>query len=379
MMIPRILASDIRKRIGQGKVLIVFGARQVGKTTLLHDTLQADSGNVLWLNGDEPDVRSLFEGATSTRLNSFIGSKKIVVIDEAQRIINIGLALKLIADNNASVQLIATGSSSFDLANTVNEPLTGRKFELLMFPLSFAELASYTGLLEEKRMLPHRLIYGSYPDVVNHVGDEREILQQLADSYLYKDILSFDRIKRNEKIVKLLQAIAFQIGSEVSFNELAQTCGLDPKTVEAYVQLLEQAYIIFRLPSYSRNLRNELKFARKIYFWDCGIRNAVIGNYLQAEMRQDMGTLFENYLVAERLKKQHYARTFAKSYFWRTSAKQEIDYIEEINGQITAYEFKWNPRRKATVPTAFAKHYPEVPFQVITCDNYWEFLAMDNQ
>lgn len=378
-MIPRILASDIRKRIGQGKVLIVFGARQVGKTTLLHDTLQADSGNVLWLNGDEPDVRSLFEGATSTRLNSFIGSKKIVVIDEAQRIINIGLALKLIADNNASVQLIATGSSSFDLANTVNEPLTGRKFELLMFPLSFAELASYTGLLEEKRMLPHRLIYGSYPDVVNHVGDEREILQQLADSYLYKDILSFDRIKRNEKIVKLLQAIAFQIGSEVSFNELAQTCGLDPKTVEAYVQLLEQAYIIFRLPSYSRNLRNELKFARKIYFWDCGIRNAVIGNYLQAEMRQDMGALFENYLVAERLKKQHYARTFAKSYFWRTSAKQEIDYIEEINGQITAYEFKWNPRRKATVPTAFAKHYPEVPFQVITCDNYWEFLAMDNQ
>lgn len=379
MMIPRILASDIRKRIGQGKVLIVFGARQVGKTTLLHDTLQADSGNVLWLNGDEPDVRSLFEGATSTRLNSFIGSKKIVVIDEAQRIINIGLALKLIADNNASVQLIATGSSSFGLANTVNEPLTGRKFELLMFPLSFAELASYTGLLEEKRMLPHRLIYGSYPDVVNHVGDEREILQQLADSYLYKDILSFDRIKRNEKIVKLLQAIAFQIGSEVSFNELAQTCGLDPKTVEAYVQLLEQAYIIFRLPSYSRNLRNELKFARKIYFWDCGIRNAVIGNYLQAEMRQDMGALFENYLVAERLKKQHYARTFAKSYFWRTSAKQEIDYIEEINGQITAYEFKWNPRRKATVPTAFAKHYPEVPFQVITCDNYWEFLAMDNQ
>ena len=379
MMIPRILASDIRKRTGQGKVLIVFGARQVGKTTLLHDTLQADSGNVLWLNGDEPDVRSLFEGATSTRLNSFIGSKKIVVIDEAQRIINIGLALKLIADNNASVQLIATGSSSFDLANTVNEPLTGRKFELLMFPLSFAELASYTGLLEEKRMLPHRLIYGSYPDVVNHVGDEREILQQLADSYLYKDILSFDRIKRNEKIVKLLQAIAFQIGSEVSFNELAQTCGLDPKTVEAYVQLLEQAYIIFRLPSYSRNLRNELKFARKIYFWDCGIRNAVIGNYLQAEMRQDMGALFENYLVAERLKKQHYARTFAKSYFWRTSAKQEIDYIEEINGQITAYEFKWNPRRKATVPTAFAKHYPEVPFQVITCDNYWEFLAMDNQ
>lgn len=334
-----------------------------------------DDGNVLWLNGDEPDVRALFENATSTRLKSIIGTKEVVVIDEAQRISNIGLSLKLIIDTNPAVQVIATGSSSFELANNTNEPLTGRKFEMLMFPLSFAELSAHNGLLEETRMLLHRLVFGSYPDVVNNVGDEREVLQQLSDSYLYKHILSYDKIKKNEKVEKLLQAIAYQIGSEVSYNELAQTCGLDPKTVDSYVQLLEKAYIIFRLPSYSRNLRNELKFAKKIYFWDCGIRNAVIGNFQQPETRQDIGALFENYIISERLKQQSYAHTHAKGYFWRTSAKQEIDYIEETNGTITAFEFKWNPHRKATIPASFARAYPNVLFTVITRDNYWEFLT----
>ena len=374
-MIKRTLESRIRGYIGKGKAVIVFGARQVGKTTLLRMLYKTDDENALWLNGDEPDVRALFENATSTRLNSIIGTRKVVVIDEAQRISNIGLALKLIIDTNPNVQVIATGSSSFDLANNINEPLTGRKFEMLMFPLSFAELSAHNGLLEETRMLQHRLVFGSYPDVVNNVGDEREVLQQLSDSYLYKDILAYDKIKKNEKIEKLLQAIAYQIGSEVSYNELSQTCGLDPKTVDSYVQLLEKAYIIFRLPSYSRNLRNELKFAKKIYFWDCGIRNAVIGNFQQPETRQDIGALFENYIISERLKQQSYARTYAKGYFWRTSAKQEIDYIEEANGAITAFEFKWNPRRKATVPASFARAYPTVPFKVVTRDNYWEFLS----
>lgn len=374
-MIKRTLESRIRGYIGKGKAVIVFGARQVGKTTLLRMLYKTDDENALWLNGDEPDVRALFENATSTRLNSIIGTRKVVVIDEAQRISNIGLALKLIIDTSPNVQVIATGSSSFDLANNINEPLTGRKFEMLMFPLSFAELSAHNGLLEETRMLQHRLVFGSYPDVVNNVGDEREVLQQLSDSYLYKDILAYDKIKKNEKIEKLLQAIAYQIGSEVSYNELSQTCGLDPKTVDSYVQLLEKAYIIFRLPSYSRNLRNELKFAKKIYFWDCGIRNAVIGNFQQPETRQDIGALFENYIISERLKQQSYARTYAKGYFWRTSAKQEIDYIEEANGAITAFEFKWNPRRKATVPASFARAYPTVPFKVVTRDNYWEFLS----
>lgn len=372
-MIERSLENSVKGKFGKGKAIIIFGARQVGKTTFLHKIINGN--DVLWLNGDEPDVRLLFENASSTRLKSIIGNNKTIVIDEAQRIPDIGICLKLIIDNMPDVQVVATGSSSFDLANLVNEPLTGRKYEFLMYPLSFLELVGHHGLLEEMRLLPHRLLYGSYPDVVNNLGEERDILQQLADSYLYKDILMFDKIKKSEKVVKLLQALAFQIGAEVSFNELAQTCGLDPKTVDAYIQLLEKAYIIFRLPSYSRNLRNELKFAKKIYFWDCGIRNAVIGNFMPVEVRQDVGALFENYIVAERLKAQQYKQTYAKGYFWRTTAKQEIDYLEECDGLLSAFEFKWNPHRKATMPAAFARSYPDVEFKVVTRDNYFEFLS----
>ena len=330
--------------------------------------------DVLWLNGDEQDVRNLFESVSSTMLNAVVGKKKIVVIDEAQRIANIGLNLKLITDNIAGVQVIATGSSSFDLSNRISEPLTGRKLEYWMFPLSFGELADHVGLLEEKRLLAHRLVYGSYPDVVNNAGDERVVLTELADSYLYKDILMFDRIKKSDKLVKLLQALAFQIGSEVSYNELAQTCGLDPKTVEGYVTLLEKSYIVFRLGSFSRNLRNELKFSRKIYFWDCGIRNAVIGNYQMAENRMDTGALFENYIVAERLKKLRYGKSYAKSYFWRSKTKQEIDYVEDVDGQLYAVEIKWNPNRKAVLPPSFAKAYGDVDFKVVTRENYESFL-----
>lgn len=372
-MIKRQLDSVIQGKFGQGKAIIVFGARQVGKTTLLK-TLLTGRDDVLWLNGDEADVRGLFDNASSTLLQTIIGKKAVVVIDEAQRITNIGLGIKLITDNLPEVQVLATGSSSFDLSNKINEPLTGRKIEYGMYPLSFGELVAHHGLLEEKRMLVHRLIYGSYPDVVNRAGEEREVLSELADSYLYKDILSFDRIKKSDKLVKLLQALAFQMGSEVSYNELAQTCGLDPKTVESYVTLLEQAYIVFRLGSYSRNLRNELKFARKIYFWDCGIRNAVIGNYQRAEGRQDVGALFENYMVSERLKKLRYTKSYAQSYFWRSKTKQEVDYLEEMDGTLSAVEFKWNPNRKATVPVSFSRAYPDASFKVITRDNFESIL-----
>lgn len=372
-MIERLLQKAIEQRLGQGKAIIVFGARQVGKTTMLKNMLK-EREDVLWMNGDEQDIRNLFENISSTRLKAIIGKNNIVVIDEAQRITDIGIGIKLITDNFPNVQVFATGSSSFDLSNKVREPLTGRKFEYYMFPLSFAELVEYNGLLEEKRLLAHRLIYGSYPDVVNNIGDERIVLNELADSYLYKDILMFDKIKKSEKLVKLLQALAYQIGSEVSYNELAQTCGIDPKTVESYVQLLEQSYIIFRLGSFSRNLRNELKFARKIYFWDCGIRNAIIGNYQEPEARLDTGALFENYIISERIKKLKYEKSYAQSYFWRTSAKQEIDYIEDIDGKISAFEFKWNPKRKATVPLSFARSYSDAEFKVVTRDNYDEFL-----
>lgn len=374
-MYKRTLQNLISQRMGEGKAVIVYGPRQVGKTTVLKLLLE-DRNDVLWFNGDEPDVRALFENITSTRLKAIIGQRRLVVIDEAQRISNIGLCMKLITDNLPEVQLIATGSSSFDLANNIQEPLTGRKKEYQMFPLSFQELVEANGWMDERRLLPHRLVYGSYPDVLNHAGEEKETLTELADSYLYKDILSFDRIKKSEKLVKLLQALAYQVGSLVTYNELAGLCGLDAKTVESYVQLLEQAFIIFRLGSYSRNLRNELKFSRKIYFWDCGIRNAVISNFQQLEIRSDTdrGALFENYVIAERMKALRYAKSYAKSYFWRTSAKHEIDYIEEKDGQLAAYEFKWNPKKHPSAPTSFATAYPEASFKVITRENYDEFI-----
>ncbi len=376
-MYKRTLQDLIQQRMEKGKAVIMYGPRQVGKTTVLHLLLDGRN-DVLWLNGDETDVRALFEDITSTRLKTIIGSRRVVVIDEAQRIKNIGLVMKLITDNLPEVQLIATGSSSFELANDIQEPLTGRKKEFQLFPLSFSELVEANGWIDERRLLPHRLVFGSYPDVINHAGEEPEVLTELADSYLYKDILSFDRIKKSDKLVKLLQALAFQIGSMVTYNDLAQICGLDVKTVESYVQLLEQAFVIFRLGSYSRNLRNELKFSRKIYFWDCGIRNAVIGNFQQIEMRQDSerGFLFENYLISERMKSLRYAKSYANSYFWRTSAKQEIDYIEEKDGGLTAYEFKWNPKKHPSAPTSFINAYPDAVFKVVTSNNYDEFVTI---
>ena len=372
-MIKRTLDDIIKDKLFKGKAIVIMGPRQVGKTTLLKQLFK-DDDMVLWLNGDEQDVRNLFETISSSRMKLIIGNKKVVVIDEAQRISDIGLKMKLITDQIPEVQLISTGSSSFELANLVNEPLTGRKWEYKMLPLSFEEMVVQHGLLEEKRLVPHRMVYGYYPDVVVNPGSEDELLAQLADSYLYRDILTLDRIKKSEKIVKLLQAIALQIGSEVSYNELGQLCGLDSKTVERYVILLEQSYIIFRLGSFSRNLRNELKFSRKIYFYDNGIRNAVIGNFALIENRTDAGALFENFVISERMKRINYHTPTAQPWFWRTTAKQEIDYVEQRNGILSAYEFKWNPKRKASVPLSFRRAYPDVDFSVISRDNIEDFL-----
>lgn len=344
-MIKRTLETTIQSRLFKNKAIILMGPRQVGKTTLIK-TLFNDRDDILWLNGDEQDVRDLFENISSTRLKAIIGTNKIVVIDEAQRISDIGIKLKLITDQIKDVQLVATGSSSFELANLINEPLTGRKWEYKLLPVSFEEMSNQNGLLEEKRMLQQRMIYGYYPEIVTNPGNEKELLAQLADSYLYRDILTLDKVKKTDKIIRLLQALAFQIGSEVSYNELAQLCGLDSKTVEKYVTLLEQSYIIFRLGSFSSNLRNELRYSRKIYFTDNGIRNAVLGNFTQLESRTDAGALFENFAISERMKLLAYHNPFSHSWFWRTTAKQEIDYIEQIDGKMSAFEFKWNPKRK---------------------------------
>lgn len=372
-MIQRFLENKIKRKLLTGKAIILLGARQVGKTTLLH-MLFNNSEDTIWLNGDETDVQALFKNATSTRLKQIIGTKKYVIIDEAQRILDIGLKLKLITDQIQDVQLVATGSSAFEMANQVNQPLTGRKWEYKMFPLSFGEMVEHHGLLDEKRLMPHRLVYGYYPDVVNHPGEEKEVLKQLTDSYLYKDILMWENIQKPEKLLRLLQALAFQVGSQVSYNELGQLCGLDNKTVEKYINLLEQVFVIFRLGSFSRNLRNELKSSRKIYFYDNGIRNALIANFNLPELRTDIGALWENFIISERMKFVHYNDIWANSYYWRTKEQAEIDYLEDTDGKLFAYEFKWNPNTRAALSKTFSNAYPNHEFKVVHRDNFEGFI-----
>lgn len=373
-MIHRSIEDNIRTLLGGQKAIIIIGARQVGKSTLLNQML-GDMDGVMWMNGDDVDVQDLFREMTSTRMLALLGNHKTLVIDEAQRIPDIGLRIKIITDQIKDVQVIATGSSSFELTSKLNEPLTGRKREFRMFPLTFAEMVNHTSFLDELRMLPHRMVYGYYPEVVCNAGDEQATLKELTDSYLYKDIMQLDGINKPDRLVRLLKALALQIGSQVSYNEIGSMIGIDAKTVERYIDVLEKSFIVFRLGSFSRNLRNELKISRKIYFWDLGVRNAVIGNLAQIENRTDVGELWENFVIAERLKKNVYKGSFAQSWFWRTRQQQEIDYIEEENGQIVAYEFKWNDR-KANVkcPAVFKKTYPEATFHVVTPKNIETFL-----
>jgi len=345
----------------------------MGKTTLLR-SLFAEDRDVLWLNGDASNTRVLLTTQSVEQLRVIIGKNKIIVIDEAQRIPDIGIVLKLIIDHIPHVKVVATGSSSLDLASRTTEPLTGRKRQFTLYPLSFAEMVECHGLISETNLTQHRLIYGYYPDIVNSPGEERHLLQELTDSYLYKDILALDKIKKSEQLTRLLRALAFQIGSQVSYTELGQLCGLDNKTVDKYISVLEQAFVIFKLGSYSRNLRNELKTSRKIYFADNGIRNALIADFRPIALRDDVGKLWENFLVSERTKRNKYDESYANPWFWRTQAQQEIDYIEERDGHLSAYEFKWNPSTKTKQPKTFQAAYPASSFRVVHRDNFTEFL-----
>jgi len=372
-MIERQLSEIISQKLFSGEAIILMGPRQVGKTTILRE-LFGNRQDSIWLNGDESDIQKLFGDISSSRLSALFADKKIVVIDEAQRIENIGLKLKLITDQLQHIQLVATGSSTFDLANSINEPLTGRKWEYKMLPISFSEMVKHHGLIEEKRMLPHRLVYGYYPEIVVNQEQEKELLKQLTDSYLYKDILMLEGVKKPDKLLKLLQALSFQIGSQVSDNELGQICGLDNKTVNKYLELLGKTYVIFQLGSFSRNLRNELKFSKKYYFYDNGIRNALIANFNQPELRQDIGALWENFMIAERQKYLICKNKWVNYWFWRTKEQKEIDYIEEEDGLISAFEFKWNPDQKIKQPISFKTAYPESDFNVIHRDNYESFI-----
>ncbi|MCL2434892.1 MAG: ATP-binding protein [Lentimicrobiaceae bacterium] len=375
-MIERAIHDSIKNRFFQKKAILLVGPRQVGKTTLLKQIIKENNPlEYLFLNCDEPETLQILTNVSSTEWKNIIGSKKIILIDEAQRVENIGITLKLMIDNIPGIQLIATGSSAFDLRNRLNEPLTGRKFEYTLYPFSTTELINATSYLEEKRLLEQRLVYGMYPDVVNNPSDARKILIELSSSYLFKDILMYKDIRSPEVLMKLLTALSLQLGNEVSYNELGNMISVKSETIERYIELLEKVFIIFRLQSFSRNLRNELKKSRKIYFYDNGIRNALIQNYMPLELRTDTGALWENFMVSERKKFIEYNDIYSNTYFWRTHAQQEIDYIEERNGVLHAFEFKWNEKRTPKIPNAFANAYPQHEFQSINRTNYLEFIT----
>jgi len=348
----------------------------VGKTTLVKEIQKKYFNESLYLNCDEPDIRNLFTEKTSTEIKSFIGDKKLIILDEAQRIRNIGLTLKLMVDNFPEIQVIATGSSSFDLSNKIAEPLTGRKHEFHLYPFSLEEIKQIYSDLEINRILEQRIVFGMYPEIFFSGVEAENKIKDLTRSYLFKDVLEFQNIKNAEAIGKLLTALALQIGNEVSYNELAQTVGIDKITVSNYIQILEKAFIVFRLPPFSRNLRNELKKLRKIYFFDCGIRNALINNLNSLNLRQDTGALWENFIISERVKYNRNHGADKNIYFWRTREGREIDYLEEAGGKLNGFEIKWADEKFKT-PKVFSEAYPESKIKLISRENYRDILRGD--
>lgn len=375
MQIKRLIQTKIEKDLFKGKIAIIYGARQVGKTTLAKEIQKKYADDSFYLNCDEPDIRDALTNKTSTELKSFLGSKKLIIIDEAQRVENIGLTLKLLADNFPQTQILATGSSAFDLSNKIAEPLTGRKNEYYLYPFSLEELKFIYSEMEIDRILERRIIFGMYPEIVRGGGRPEQNLKSLALSYTYKDILQYQYIKNPEILEKLLRALALQIGNEVSYNELSSMIGIDKNTVSSYIQLLEKAFIIFRLGPFSRNLRNELKKLRKIYFYDTGIRNALINNLNPLDLRQDAGALWENYIISERLKYNQNNSLDKNIYFWRTTSGQEIDYLEEAGGKIAGFEMKWQ-KNKFTKPKSFLRAYSGSDVELINKNSYKKFIGI---
>lgn len=373
MVIQREIYPRMQQALFKKKAVILYGARQVGKTTLLRQ-LQKDYGEQsLYLNCDEPDIRARLTEKTSTELRAFFGRSRLVLIDEAQRVRDIGLTMKLIVDTLPEYQIVASGSSSFELSNRVAEPLTGRVYEFHLYPLSLAELAAASSDLDVSRLLERRMIVGMYPEIVTNDREAESHLASIARSYLYKDVLEYHQIKKPEALEKLLQALALQIGSEVSYSELSTLIGIEKQTVQQYIHLLEQAFIIFRLPPFRRNLRTELRKLRKIYFVDVGIRNAIIKNMNPIHLRQDVGALWENFVMSERMKRNANRERFVNAYFWRTHAQQELDYLEEEGGELRAFEFKW-ASSKFRVPKAFRDGYPQSSVDVVTKENILNFV-----
>ena len=372
-MIERQLEKTILSKLKTGKAIILLGPRQTGKTTLL-EKIAKQSGEYLLVDCDDTLVRSLLENANTEDIKSLIGKYKIVFIDEAQKVKNIGLLLKIITDRFKDVRLLVSGSSSLDLLSEINEPLTGRKWEYFLYPISWSEFYNYSGHLKSIQQLETRILFGMYPDVINNQGNEKELLKQLTGSFLYKDLLSFHGIRKPDLLEKLLRALALQIGNEVSYNELASLLQVDKKTISNYLDLLEKAFIVFRLQSYSGNLRNEITANRKIYFYDTGIRNALAANFNPLKIRQDTGALWENFLISERMKYLHYNGIWANCFFWRTTDQQEIDYIEEREGKLFAYEFKWKTVKEPRFPKTFLAAYADSSTSIVSQKNFLEFV-----
>lgn len=373
MNYQRSLQTSLSKLLFKGKALIIIGARQVGKTTMLKDFV-SKMDNTLWLNADENNVRERLTGASLNTLKYIIGSYKIVVIDEIQRVKNAGLLLKLMVDNFKDTQFIATGSSALEISDTIFEPLTGRQFLFNLHPFSISELYPTQSPFEIEQELQFHLVYGNYPEVCMKREIAKDILKNLAEQYLYKDVLVWKDIRKPEMLDKLLKLLAYQIGSEVSIHELANQLKVKSETVENYIDLLEKSYVIYRLKSYTTNKRKEVSKMSKILFWDNGIRNAIINDYSELSTRNDQDQLFENFIISERIKKNVLSRTSIQSYFWRHYNQSEIDYIEKSNDDLSAFEIKWNAKKKHRITKSFTNLYTNAKTQILTPENFVDFL-----
>lgn len=372
----RILEKHLKEYFFVGKALVIIGARQVGKTTLLKK-ISSGFENTLWLNADETSTREVFKNPTIKSLEQIVGNYKVVIIDEIQRIPNAGLLLKLLVDNFNTTQFIATGSSSLEISETIFEPMTGRHFLFYLYPFSLAELYAKKSPFEIAQELPFHLIYGSYPEVSLKRNLSKILLKNITEQYLYKDVLIWKDIRKPELLDKLLKLLAYQIGAEVSIHELANQLRVKSETVETYIDLLEKSFVIYRLKSYSTNLRKEVSKMSKILFWDNGIRNAIIGDFRPLDVRNDQGQLFENFMISERMKMNAWLNSDANSYFWRNYNKNEVDYIEIQHQQITAFEIKWNTLKKHRVSKAFTNLYPKAKTTIITPINFIDFTFLN--
>ncbi len=376
--IQRAILNSFTKRLQAKKVLVLLGARRVGKTEFIKEYFKGTHfKEMLLLNGDDIQHVELMSEQSVTNYKRILAGKKYLIIDEAQKIEEIGSKLKLIVDHFDKLKIVATGSSVFDLSNKLGEPLVGRKNTIMLYPLAQMELSKIEDFPETKARLEERLIFGSYPELLQYENwdNKRVYLNEMLNDYLLRDILSFEGVRKSGKILNLLRLIAFQIGKEVSVQELGKQLQMSKTTVERYLDLLTKVFVLYKLPGFSRNLRKEISKSNRWYFYDIGIRNAVINNFNRLKLRNDVGEIWENYLISERIKYQHYTGKYTQNYFWRTYDQQELDWVEDGNGKLEAHEFKWKRKRKVRVPPAWLKAYPGAQHKIIHQDNYLDWIG----